>query len=105
MYLETNRLIIRSIELEDEKAFTEIAADGSLAEDIFGGYQGEYSNQIHAWVTEAILLDREDDPKKDYISYTIIEKMRNIVIGSVGCSYYEDSKQVGIVYFIGAKYR
>lgn len=27
------------------------------------------------------------------------------VIGSVGCTYYEDLEKVGIVYFVGAQYR
>lgn len=27
------------------------------------------------------------------------------VIGSVGCSYYEDFRETGITYFIGAQYR
>ena len=27
------------------------------------------------------------------------------VIGSVGCSYYEDLQETGITYFIGAQYR
>ncbi|MBO5228244.1 MAG: GNAT family N-acetyltransferase [Lachnospiraceae bacterium] len=105
MYLETGRLIIRSIEPADEKAYVEIASDGSLDEDIFCGYQGEYSKQMHEWVTEAIVLDRANNPKKDYMSYTIVEKERGVVIGSVGCSYYDDTDQVGIVYFIGADYR
>ncbi len=37
MYLETDRLIIRSMELADEKAYIEMASDGSLDEDIFSG--------------------------------------------------------------------
>ena len=32
MYIETERLIIRSIELGDEKAYAEMAKDGSLTE-------------------------------------------------------------------------
>ena len=35
MFLETKRLIIRSIRTSDEKAFIEMASDGSLTE-IFG---------------------------------------------------------------------
>lgn len=27
------------------------------------------------------------------------------MIGSVGCSYYEDLKEIGITYFIGSHYR
>ncbi len=35
MHIETERVIIRSIDLSDEKAFVEMASDGSLYE-IFG---------------------------------------------------------------------
>lgn len=105
MYLETDRLIIRSMELADVKAYIEMASDGSLDEDIFSGWNGDYSEWMPIWVKESILYDREDNPKKDYISYTIIEKKSGVPIGSVGCSYYEDSGQVGIVYFICAVYR
>ncbi len=105
MYIETDRLIIRSIELTDEKAYIEMASDGSLDEDIFCGCHGEYQEWMHGWVKEAMLLDREDNPKNDYMAYTIVEKKHGIPIGSVGCSYYEDSEQVGLVYFVGAKYR
>lgn len=105
MYLETDRLIIRSIEMADVKAYIEMASDGSLDEDIFSGYHGECSEWIPEWVNEAILLDRKDNPKHEYMSYTIIEKKRGVPVGSVGCSYYEDSGQIGIVYFIGANYR
>lgn len=82
-----------------------MASDGSLDEDIFCGTQGKYYEWMHGWIKETILLDREDNPKKDYIAYTIVEKKRGVPIGSVGCSYYEDSGQVGLVYFIGANDR
>ncbi len=105
MYLESDRLIIRSIELTDEKAYVEMVSDGSLDEDIFSGWHGDYNELIHEWVKEAISLDKENNPKNDYISYTILEKKSGDPIGSVGCSFYEDLGQVGIVYFIGANYR
>ena len=105
MYLETERLIIRSIKPEDEAAFIEIASDGSLDEDIFGGWPGEYEVFIHDWILEAMALDGEDNPEKDYLAYAIVEKTSGVVIGSVGCSYYEDSGEIGPVYFIGTPYR
>lgn len=105
MHIETDRLIIRSTEFSDCEAYIEMASDGSLDEDIFGGWDGEYSELIPEWIKESILLDRKDNPKNDYLSYTIVEKKSSVPIGSVGCSYYEDSGQVGVVYFIGAKYR
>lgn len=41
----------------------------------------------------------------DYLAYTIVLKEGNIVVGSVGCSYYDDLQETGITYFIGAQYR
>lgn len=105
MYLETERLIIRSIKPGDEAAFIEMASDGSLDEDIFGGWPGEYAVFIHEWILEAMSLDEEDDPEKDYLAYAIVEKASGNVVGSVGCSYYEDSGEIGPVYFIGTPYR
>ena len=40
--IETERLIIRSMELTDEQAFIEMASDGSLDEDILCGWDGKY---------------------------------------------------------------
>lgn len=41
----------------------------------------------------------------DYLAYTIILKDGAAVVGSVGCSYYEDLRETGITYFVGAQYR
>ena len=57
------------------------------------------------WIEENIQLDKEDNPMKESIAYTIVEKESGLAVGSVGCSYYEDEKQVGLVYFVGAEYR
>ncbi len=57
MFLETKRLIIRSIRTSDEKAFIEMASDGSLTE-IFGD-----RSECHKWmgefISEAIKLEIE----------------------------------------------
>ena len=39
------------------------------------------------------------------MAYTIALKETGEAIGSVGCSYYDDLREIGIVYFIGALYR
>lgn len=57
------------------------------------------------WITEAKQFATRNNPCKDYLAYVITLKNENKVIGSVGCSYYEDLKEVGITYFIGAQYR
>lgn len=41
----------------------------------------------------------------DYLAYAVMLKNNNIVVGSIGCSYYEDLQEIGITYFIGAQYR
>lgn len=103
MRLVTDRLIIQGFKQEDEKAYVEMALDGSL-NDIFGDCK-ECNKWMLGWIKEAIELDKKNNPYKEYLAYAILEKKSNKVIGSVGCSYYEDLKQVGITYFIGRIYR
>lgn len=103
MILETKRLIIRSIQRTDEKAFIDMASDGSLWE-IFGD-----CSKCHEWmgefIGEAIQLEAEDDPYHEYLAFAIEDKGSHMVVGSVGSSYYEDFQEVGVTYFIGAEYR
>lgn len=103
MILETQRLIIRSIQPTDEKAFIDMASDGSLWE-IFGD-----CSECHKWmgefISEAIKLEAEDNPYHEYLAYAIEDKSCHVVVGSVGSSYYEDFQEVGVTYFIGAAYR
>ena len=56
-------------------------------------------------MVEAKALADKDDPTTKYLAYTVQLKHPKIVIGSVGCSYYEDLGKVGITYFIGANDR
>lgn len=102
MYIETERLIIRDLQNEDALSYMKMASDGSLCDC---GFDIECSNWIHKWITEAKQLAIYDNPNKDYLAYTICLKKENIVIGSVGCSYYEDMHETGITYFIGSLYR
>lgn len=102
MLIETDRLIIRELESSDEKSFVEMAMDGSL-KDI--GFDTDCNKWMTEWIAEAKELTDKDDPTIEYLAYTIQLKHTEIVIGSVGCSYYEDLEQIGITYFIGAKYR
>ena len=103
MFIETERLIIRSIESADEQAYIEMASDGSL-HDIFGDCSN-WQKCIGSWIQEAQELEREDNPGREYLAYAITEKQSGTLLGSVGCSYYEDQKQTGMCYFIGAPYR
>lgn len=105
MRIETDRLIIRDMEPEDENAYIAMASDGSLDEDIFCGCGSNYHEWMPSWIKGTILLNEEDNPKKDYLAYTIVEKQQGTIIGSVGCSYFDDLDKVGLVYFIGAEHR
>lgn len=103
MFIETERLIIRSIEPTDEQAYIDMASDGSL-QDIFGDCS-DCREWMSSWIHEARALDRQNNPAGEYLAYTVTDKQRGIPLGSVGCSYYEDLKQVGITYFIGSAFR
>ena len=102
MRIETERLIIRSIERGDEKVLAEMAKDGSLSEL---GFDENCSEWIDDWINEAIELSEKDDPRVDYICSIVCLKDDGRVIGSVGNTYYEDTEKVGICYGIGAEYR
>lgn len=102
MISETARLIIRDVEFSDGKPFAEMASDGSLTDIGFGAGCGEWMNDF---IKEAKKLSKNDNPKADYLAYTVLEKETGLVIGSVGCSFYEDLDKTGITYFIGAEFR
>lgn len=102
MRIETERLIIRSIERGDEKIFADMAKDGSL-HDI--GFDENSSEWLGDWIEEALELSKKDDPRADYISDAICLKEDGKVIGSVGTSYYDDQDKIGIVYFVGSEFR
>lgn len=103
MRIETVRLIIRSLTLEDEQAFIEMASDGSLNE-IYGDCS-ECDKWMGQWIRESMQLEIENDPNHEYLAYVIEEKSSGQAIGSVGTSFYEDMQKVGITYFIGSRFR
>lgn len=102
MFIETERLIVRSLKNEDEAAFTAMASDGSL-NDV--GFNEFCSSWMKEWIIEAIGLDEANDPTADYLAYAISLKGQDTAIGCVGCSYYKDLQKVGLTYFIGAQHR
>ncbi len=79
-----------------------MAADGSLNDC---GFDRDCGNWITKWTDEARGFAFRDNPNMDYLAYTITLKAGSAVIGSVGCSYYEDLQETGITCFIGAQYR
>ncbi|MCH5287023.1 MAG: GNAT family N-acetyltransferase [Christensenellaceae bacterium] len=102
MIIETDRLTIRALEASDGKAFADMASDGSL-KDV--GLDRECRQWIEEWIAESRKLTDRDDPAAEYLAYAIERKDAGGVIGSVGCSYYEDLGKAGITYFIGANDR
>ena len=102
MKIETERLIIRSLEEGDGKTLAKLAEDGSFSEL---GFDAESSQWIDDWMKEAIGLSLKDDPRSDYICSIICLKENGRVIGTVGNTYFEDTRKIGICYGIGAQYR
>lgn len=102
MFLETENLIIRSLDIKDGQVFATMAGDGSLF-DV--GFDADCKAWMDQWIKEAIALCEIDDPKKEYLAYAVCLKETNALIGSVGCSFYADLDEVGITYFIGDTYR
>lgn len=100
--IETQRLLIRDVETDDEIPFVKMAADGSLNDC---GVDKNCSSWMSEWIDEAKAFAVRNDPNMDYLAYSITLKDEKIVVGSVGCSYYEDLQETGITYFIGAQYR
>lgn len=74
MYIETERLMIRSMEQADTDAFIEMTSDGSLG-DIFGcfGEAEKCYKWMGKWIRKSILLEKENNPARDYLVYTIVE--------------------------------
>ncbi len=103
MYLKTERLIVRSIQPSDEKAFVEMASDGSLWE-IFGDCS-ECHKWMGEWIIDAMKMEKKNNPFQEYLAFVIEDKDSHEVMGSVGSSFYEDFNEVGVTYFIGAQYR
>lgn len=102
MIIETERLLIRALKPKDAIPFAEMALDGSL-NDI--GFDNDCNGWMAEWIIESKKLTDVDNPTLEYLAYEIELKEKGIVIGSVGCSYYDDLQKTGITYFIGAKYR
>lgn len=103
MRIETDRLIIRSLLQSDEAAFIEMASDGSL-NDIFGDCS-ECDKWMGKWIQESIELEAQNNPRHAYLAFAAAMKDSGQVIGSVGTSYYEDLRKIGVTYFLGAGFR
>ncbi|WP_313184232.1 GNAT family N-acetyltransferase [Lacrimispora sp.] len=103
MNLESERIIIRDLKLEDASAFINMASDGSLI-DIFGDCS-ECSRWMNGRVKEAISMYSRNDPYCDYLAYSIVNKKNNQVVGSGDCSAYQNIHKIGITYFIDKNHR
>lgn len=103
MRIDTERLTIREFRTEDEKVLIEMVSDGSL-HDVFGDC-ADCTEWMGEWLCEARALTGADDPGKAYLAYALEEKETGRLIGTVGCSRYEDLGETGITYCVGGKYR
>ena len=63
MVIETERLKIRDVALSDERAFSEMASDGSL-NDV--GFDRNCSSWMKGWIIEAQNLVQKDDPRAEF---------------------------------------
>lgn len=99
---KSENLVIRSLQPQDAKVFAEMAQDGSLQEV---GFDKDCYKWMDNWIKETTELNNENNPLKEYLAYTVETRKTGRVIGSVGCSYYDDLDTVGICYFIDAGYR
>lgn len=102
MQIQTQRLLIRDVKKEDAIPFAIMASDGSLNDC---GFDKDCGSWITKWIAEAKDFALRDDPDLDYLAYAITLKDEAVVVGSVGCSFYEDLRKIGITYFVGAQYR
>jgi len=102
MRIETKRLIIRDLQPEDAYSFADMATDGSLHDIGFDECCGDW---IGEWFAEAREFAARNDPCRDYLAYTVTLQKDHTVIGSVGCSWYEDLREVGVTFFLGAQFR
>ena len=80
-----------------------MASDGSL-NDIFGDC-ADCSQWMGGWIDEARALTEADDPGSAYLAYAVAEKATGQLIGSVGCSRYDDLNETGVTYFVGGQFR
>lgn len=97
----TPRLVIRELRPEDEAAFVEMASDGSLWE-VFGDCS-DCGSWMGNWIQEARQLYTVNNPQNEYLAYVI--ERDHVPIGSVGSTWYEDLRQVGVTYFTGSAFR
>ena len=103
LYIESERLIIRSLTPADIEAFNEMSTDDGF--NVIFGDSSNYVEWLGDWVMESIELDKVNNPLQEYLVYVIADKVNKNIIGTIGCSYYEDIDKVGIAYFIREKYR
>lgn len=67
MKIETDRLIIRSVERGDGTVYADMAKDGSLL-DV--GFDINCAEWMEGWISGAMQRDKVDNPQNDYIAYT-----------------------------------
>lgn len=97
MWLETNRLIIRSIQRGDEIIFSGMAQDGSLSQV---GFDANCSDWINDWIEEALKLTNNNNPRENYIPWVqekAVRRVQSILCGfeALGLAAVEDGEIIG----------
>ena len=85
MWLETNRLIIRSIQRGDEIIFSGMSQDGSLSQV---GFDANCSEWINDWIEEALKLTNNDNPRENYIPCTVILKETEWIVNTFSDKFF-----------------
>ena len=101
MWIQTDRLNIQDLKTADGIIFSGMASDDSLTEI---WTDTRHPGWMEEWMEEARGLAARDAPAEEYLAYTVELKDNHEVIGSVGCTYYEDLEKIGNVRSLRAYY-
>lgn len=100
--IETDRVLIREYEAQDERDLIRIASKDYVTRwlpDWLGCEQWAL-RWIEGRVASGYKLD---DPMKKFLSYAVIEKSTGIMIGQVSCGDFE-GRELGVGYFMDEDY-
>lgn len=73
--IETKRLVIRDVMMEDKLSYIEMAEEGSLNDC---GFDTECRSWITEWIINAQKVSLKNDPTKDWLAYSIVLKEENV---------------------------
>lgn len=98
--LETGRLILRPFELSDAKRVQELAGEKKIAEYTLNIPHPYEDGMAEAWISS----HRDSFKKGENISYAIIKKETNELMGAINLAFEQGKKQGQIGYWMGLPY-